>query len=231
MGNTYPKAGAVDSSNSGVPDYYDRLRETTVFEEQALFNHGSASIDHDGMPARIALLNVTPSFFRVLRVPAALGRSFTEDEGEVGKEKEVILSNALWHTQFGGDPHAVGRDIRLDGQPYTIVGVMPRELQVVHPGVMLWRPLAFTAEERSDKHRHSNNYENIARLKAGGTLEQAQAQIDALNTANLDRFPQYKESSSSMRASAPSCRAGTIAWSRAPSPLSISSGAAPFSFS
>ncbi len=193
MANAYPKAGAGDPSNSGVPDYYDRLRDMSVFEEQALFNHASLSVDQEGTPARLDVLNVTPSFFRLLRVPAALGRTFTEEEGEVGNEKKVVLSDAFWHRQFGGDAGVVGRDIRLDGQPYTIVGVMPKEIQVLHPSVALWRPLAFTAEQRSDSNRHSNNYENLGRLKPGATLEQAQSQVDALNAANLERFPQYKE--------------------------------------
>jgi predicted permease len=193
MANAYPKAGAGDPSNSGVPDYYDRLRETSVFDEQALFNHASLSVDQDGAPARVDALNVTPSFFRLLRVPAALGRTFTNEEGEVGNEKKVVLSDAFWRGQFGGDPGAVGRDIRLDGQPYTIVGVMPKAIQALHPSVTLWRPLAFTAEQRSDNNRHSNNYENLARLKPGATLEQARSQVDALNAANLERFPQYKE--------------------------------------
>jgi putative ABC transport system permease protein len=193
MANAYPRAGVVDTSNSGVPDYYDRLRETTVFEEQALFNQASVTVDQDGRPARLATLNVTPSFFRVLRIPAAFGRTFTDDEGEKGNDKKIVLSDALWHSQFGADTGVVGRDLRLDGQPYTIVGVMPKAMEVLHPSVLLWRPLAFTPEERSDARRHSNNYGNIGRLKPGATVQQAQAQIDALNAANLERFPQYKE--------------------------------------
>jgi predicted permease len=193
MANAYPKAGAADTSSSGVPDYYDRLRETQVFEAQALFSHASLSVDQEGAPTRIDALNVTPSFFRLLRIAPALGRAFTDEEGEVGNEKKVVLSDAFWRRQFGAAPDVVGRDIRLDGQPYTIVGVMPREMQVLHPSVTLWRPLAFTAEQRSDSNRHSNNYENVARLKPGATIEQAQSQIDALNAANLERFPQYKE--------------------------------------
>ena len=58
---------------------------------------------------------------------------------------------------------------------------------------MLWRPLAFTAEQKADAQRHNNNFQNIGRLKPGASLQQAQAQIDALNAANLERFPQYKE--------------------------------------
>ena len=88
MSNQYPKAGAGDSSNSGVPDYYDRLRDVTVFEEQALFNTSSVSLGQDGLPARIRVVNVTPSFFRLMRRAPALGRPFTERGGRDRQRKE-----------------------------------------------------------------------------------------------------------------------------------------------
>ncbi len=193
MSNQYPGAGASDSSNSGVPDYYDRLRETSVYDEQALFNTGSVSLDEDGRPVRVEVMNVTPSYLRVMRTAPALGRPFTNEEGEPGSEKKVLLSDGLWRSLFAADPGAVGKDLRIDGQPYTVVGVMPRAFEALAPGVSLWRPLAFTAEEKSDERRHSNNWWNVGRLKAGATPRQAQAQVDALNAANLERFPQYKE--------------------------------------
>jgi predicted permease len=192
-GNAYPGAGAVVGTNSGVPDYYDRLRETTVFEEQALYNSRNQSIDQNGTPTRVRVTQATPSFFRLLRVAPAIGRTFTDQEGEPGNEMKVVLSYALWQSQFGGDPQAVGKDIRLDGVPYTVVGVMPKGFYFVNPEVMMWRPLAFTPQQRSDQQRHNNNFENIGRLKPGATIQQAQQQIDALNAANLDRFPQYKK--------------------------------------
>jgi predicted permease len=191
--NLYPKAGAVDQGGSGVPDFYDRLRDTNVFEEQALFNTRNVSIDQNGTPAQIRVMNVTPSFFRLVRVGPQLGRIFSENEGETGNEKKIILSYALWQTQFGGDPHVVGRDLPLDGQPYTIVGVMPRDFAFLNPKVMLWRPFAFTPKQKADDQRHNNSWQNIARLKPGATVQRAQAQIDAINARNLDRFPQYKE--------------------------------------
>ncbi len=193
MGNAYPGAGAVVGTNAGVPDYYDRLRETTVFEEQALYNSRNQSIDQNGTPTRVRVTQATPSFFRLLRVAPAIGRTFTDQEGEPGNEMKVVLSYALWQSQFGGDPQAVGKDIRLDGVPYTVVGVMPKGFYFVNPEVMMWRPLAFTPQQRSDQQRHNNNFENIGRLKPGATIQQAQQQIDALNAANLDRFPQYKK--------------------------------------
>jgi predicted permease len=193
MANAYPGAGAEIASSSGVPDYYDRLRETTVFEEQALYNGRNQSIDQSGTPTRVRVTQATPSFFRLLRVAPAIGRTFSEQEGEPGNDKKVVLSYGLWQSQFGRDPQAVGKDIRLDGQPYTIVGVMPKGFYFLNPNVMLWTALAFTADQKSDARRHSNGHQNIGRLKPGATIQQAQQQIDALNAANLDRFPQYKE--------------------------------------
>ncbi len=194
MGNAYPGAGASAAAggNSGVPDYYDRLRETDVFEEQAVFNGANQSIDQNGTPLRVRVTRVSPSFFRLLRIPPALGRTFSEAEGEVGNEKKVVLSYALWQSQFGGDPSVVGKDIRMDGQPFTVVGVMPKGFYFLNPNVMLWRPLAFTQQQKSDEQRHSNNFQNIGRLKPGASIQVAQQQIDAINARNLEKFPALK---------------------------------------
>ncbi|MFI5179011.1 MAG: ABC transporter permease, partial [Vicinamibacterales bacterium] len=193
MGNAYPGAGAEFGTSSGVPDYYDRLRDTTVYEEQALYNTRSQSVEQNGTPTRILAAQVTPSFFRLLRVSAAIGRTFTEAEGEPGNDKKIVLSYALWQSLLGGDLQAIGKDVRLDGVPFTVVGVMPKGFSFVNADVLMWRPLAFTPEDKADARRHSNNYQNIARLKAGAAIEQAQQQINALNAANLERFPQYRE--------------------------------------
>src|SRR6185369_2632072 len=94
---------------------------------------------------------------------------------------------------FGGDPNVAGREVRLSGRPYVVVGVMPADFLFVQPEARFWVPLAFTAQQKSDDNRHSNNFFNVGRLKPGATLTQAQMQVDALNNANLDRFPQFKQ--------------------------------------
>ncbi len=104
MSNLYPNGGVVDSPNSGVPDYYDRLRAVSVLQDQALFNHTNVAVGQDGRPKRILVANVTPSYFRVFPVRPEHGRTFAEPEGEVGNEKKVLLSQALWRSLFGGDP-------------------------------------------------------------------------------------------------------------------------------
>ena len=118
-----------------------------------MFNSSNVAVDESGAPTQISIMNVTPSFFRVSSKSPRLGRPFTDAEGEVGNTKKLILSDALWHTLFGGDPSAVGRDVHLDGQPYTVVGVMSRDFAFLNPNVMAWRPLAFTPERRSDSER------------------------------------------------------------------------------
>jgi putative ABC transport system permease protein len=192
MGNAYPGAGSPVPSNSAVPDYFDRLREMDVFEEQAVYNGGTQSIDQNGVPIRIRINRVTPSFFRLLRVRPALGRTFGEEAGLVGNDTTAVISYALWQSQFGGDATAVGKELRLDGQPVTVIGVMPKDFYFLSPDVLLWRPLAFTPEQQSDEQRHSNNFQNIGRLKPGATIARAQQEVDAINARNLERFPALK---------------------------------------
>jgi predicted permease len=191
MANQYPGAGVELGGQSGAADYYDRLRETTVFSEQAMYNSSDVSVDQNGTPTRVRVMNVTPSFFRLLGIAPQYGRIFQDSEGEIGSENKVLLSHALWQSAFGGDPQMIGRDVRVDGQPYAVVGILPRSFSFLRDDVMLWRPLAFTPQRKEQ--RHSNNWYNIGRLKPGATMQQAQEQIDALNRANLDRFPQYKQ--------------------------------------
>ncbi|NJL28951.1 MAG: hypothetical protein HC897_14215, partial [Thermoanaerobaculia bacterium] len=190
--NSYPGAG-VPRASTGVPDYYDRLRALDVFEEQALYNFRGRSLEMQGLPERIRGMQVTPSFFRLLRAKPELGRTFTEAEGEIGNHQKVVLRHGLWQQLFSGRTDAVGQNLRIDGEPYEVVGVMPASFRFTDPETRLWTARAFTDEQKSDDRRHSNNGEMIGRLLPGRTLEQAQAQIDALNASNLERFPQMRE--------------------------------------
>ncbi len=191
MANRYPKAGADFGYNSASGDYYDRLRDVHAFSDQALFRTTGQTIEIQGLPERAAGMITTPSLFRLLRVSPAYGRAFTEAEGEPGANHKAILNDGLSRQIFGSPQAALGRDVRIGGQPFTVVGVMPAGFNFINPDVRLWTPAAFTADEREV--HHSNNWQSIGRLKAGATLEQAQAQVDAVNRANLDRFPNLKE--------------------------------------
>ena len=190
--NSYPRAGVAKAS-SGVPDYYDRLAQTDVFEELALYQFRGLTVGGEGRAERLTGLAGRPSLFRLVRAQPHRGRIFTEAEGEIGAERKAIISYALWQRQFAAQDSAIGTSIRLNGQPYEIVGVMRPDFHWMDSDVDLWIPLAFGPEERSDDARHSNSWTMVGRLKPGASVQQAQQQIDALNARNLERFPALKE--------------------------------------
>jgi len=194
MYNAYPGAGLADGRGStGVPDYFDRLRETDVFQEQALYNTRGVTLSGTGDAQRVRSMVGTPSLLRLLQVQPIRGRLFTDEEGEEGKTSKAILTYQSWQEWFGGQESAIGSDLRLNGMPFTVVGVLPRGFTFLDPEVRFWTPTSFTAQEKSDESRHSNNWSYIGRLKPGATVEQARQQVDALNRRNLDRFPNLKE--------------------------------------
>ena len=191
MSNDYPNAGFTGGNYSSSGDYYDRLREMTVFESQALFQGRNQTVEINGSPQQIRGMLVTPSWFPLLRVSPVIGRPFTEEEGEVGRDQEVILGYGLWEELYAGDKAVLGRTLRISDRPYTVVGVMPPKFNFIEPEVRLWMPLAFTAKEKTV--HHNNNWFHIGRLKPGATMQQAQAQVNSLNQENLGRFPEMKQ--------------------------------------
>ncbi len=150
MWNSYPAAmsdGGSGRGSNGVPDYYDRRALTEVFEDVAAYNYQGRSLDLDGTPQRVTARAVTPSFFGLLRAGAGVGRTFAEEEAEPGNDKVAVLSHGLWQ-QLGGDRATVGRDLRIDGEPYTVIGVMAQDFVFLDPEIRLWTPLAFDRERR-----------------------------------------------------------------------------------
>ena len=154
-------------SANGVPDYYDRLRETHVFEEQALYDTRGVTIGIEGDPQRVTSMVARPSLLRMLRARPTRGRIFREEEGDQGNDRKVVLTDALWQQLYGGADSALGRELRINGVPHEIVGILPPEFHFASPDIKLWTPLSFSAEEKSDDSRHSNNWSMIARLKPG----------------------------------------------------------------
>ena len=205
LGDVYPTVTPNDIVANTVPAYFDRLEALTAFESQAMFTYWFDTLAIDGKAQELRGMRATPSLFRVLQVQPALGRTFTDAEGEVGSERKIILSHGLWQRLSGGDPAAVGKDVRLGwtGQPYTIVGIMPRGFSFFQMGsdgharsegdeIQFWLPLAFTAAQRSDDARTRYGFFHIGRLGPGATIEQVRAQVAALNARMFARFPQFR---------------------------------------
>ncbi len=188
VSNSYPGAGAPRGSNGAV-DFFERRANVSAFEEVAAFQGSGSTLGDLGAPERVASLRVTPSFFPLLGVHPAVGRGFLEEEMEVGNHLSVVLSHGAWQEYFAGSADVLGREVRIDGRPHTIVGVMDERFAVPgRPEARLYLPLAFGEEERSLDNWHSNNYDILARLAPGATIEQARAQNLALNDALIERW-------------------------------------------
>ncbi len=190
--NSYPNAGAP-RAEAAVPDYFDRLRDVTAFDEQAVYRRQDMTLGATEGAQRIRAVRATPSFFRLVHAVPLQGQLFTESDGEEGQERKVLLSHDFWRRQLGGDPGAVGRDLRLNGVNYTIKGVLPPRFKFLWQEIDVWVPAAFTAREKSDDSRHSNNWQMIGRLKPGADVSLVQQQVDAINARNDERFPQFHQ--------------------------------------
>jgi predicted permease len=207
IGDVYPTITPNDILSNDVPSYFDRLTAVDTLAEQALFTFWFDTIVINGVAEEMRGMRVSPSLFPLLRVPPALGRTFSEAEAEIGAEQKIVLSHGLWQRLYGGDPAVIGTDVRLGwtGRRYTIVGVMPPgfaffdrgddgHAQSSTRGVQFWIPLALTAAQKSDGARTRYGYFHIGRLRAGATVDQVQAQIDAVHAAIVKRFPEFRYS-------------------------------------
>jgi predicted permease len=190
--NSYPNAGVLRTGSS-VPDHFDRKRAVTAFDEIATYRHRRLTVGEPGSKRLVSAIATTPSLLRLLRAEPIEGRIFTDEDGELGNDDNALLTYPLWQELYGGSLEVIGREIRVNGSPRTIVGVLPDRFLFLDPDIRLFVPQAFTEEDKADESRHSNNWEMIARLAPGATLEQAQSQLDALNATNLERFPEMKE--------------------------------------
>jgi predicted permease len=186
--NTYPLMGLPQASVS-IPDYLDRTTQAPAVEDATLFTQRSLSLAEGGQPEQLRALRVTPSFFSTLGRTPALGRAFTEADAEPGADQFAILTNGLWTTRFAADPSVVGRDVRLDGVPHRVVGVLPADFDLPSRDISLLVPFSFTARDRSDESRGSEFSAMIARLAPGATREQLDAQMATIVSRKLDRLP------------------------------------------
>jgi predicted permease len=186
-------AGAgVERAGTSVPNYMDRAALTHTFDSVALYRPRGLDAGDAGTVERLAAQQVTPSFFTVLRATPARGRFFSEAESQDGQGNVVVISHDYWTGKLGGREDVIGQDLRLNGRPYRIVGVTAQRFVFLDPEVKVWIPSTFTAEQKAEDARYSQDHDAIARLAQGASLQQAQTQADALTAANLERAGSLK---------------------------------------
>jgi predicted permease len=176
--NVYPKMNLFDAGSS-IPDYLDRRSGVDALEDLALYTGSSFNLSQDGAPQRLVGIRTTASLFSTLGVGASLGRTFGEDAEALGQDRVAVLSHTSWQNLFASDPQILNQEVRLNGDAYKIVGVMPEGFAFPNKEVQLWVPFAFTEEQRSDEERGNEFSGSIGRLAPGATVEQLNAQLRA----------------------------------------------------
>jgi putative ABC transport system permease protein len=168
-----------------VPDFVD-LRERSRTLDVAATRYTSFNLSEGDRPERLSGVQVSSNFFRMLGVQPARGRAFTLEEEVPGRHQVAIISDGLWQRRFGGDPDVLGRVVLLDGEQYTIVGVMPPKFWFLRPGTEIWVPFYITGDE----HRNSHYIGVRARLRSGATPEQAQVETERIAGQLAAEYPE-----------------------------------------
>lgn len=184
--HSYPKINLPRASVMpyALGYYKEHLKSYSSLAAETMWR-GPQNLTVDGETQRVNTVLVSANFFSTLGVKPTLGRSFTSEEDQPGKNREVVLSYGLWKQQYGSDPQIVGRTLSLDSLNYTIIGVMPKGFQMPS-GAGLWTPLAFTPQESQSTHEY---LDVIGRLKPGVRQAQAEAELANISSQLLRQFP------------------------------------------
>ena len=175
-------AGDVSAGN-----FVDWQAMNGVFDAMAALSWRSFNLSTDDAPERVLGVEASHEFFDVLGVQPALGRGFLPEEDAPGRQHVMVLSHELWVERFAADPAVVGREVRINSLPYTVVGVMPSGFDPFTNDERLWVPIAFTPERRQ---MHDEHYLTVvALLRRGVTLEQAQSEMTGIGNVLSERYP------------------------------------------
>ena len=192
----YPEAGRIvrvlERLPTGQPNglstlnYVDFANENAVFEHMAAEAGWRATLTGGDEPVAIPGARVSAHYFDIFGVKAALGRTFLAGEDRPGNHRVVLLSHALWEGRFGSDAAMLGRPLLLDGEGYTVVGVLPKGGPFDRTAAQIWAPLAFDAAAMTRNFRWLGA---TAKLKPGVTLEKARAEMEVIGQRLATAYP------------------------------------------
>jgi putative ABC transport system permease protein len=167
-------------------DYQEWKRRSASFQHLEAWSGATFNVATAERPEQVQAALMTPGFFRMTGTPMWLGRDFLAEEGEVGKDHVVVMTHRIWSQYFDADPKIIGQQIRMNGEPYTVVGVASPGIRDRQPS-QLMLPLAFKPEQVNHQMRWLRV---MGRLKEGVSLQQANAELQAISRQLAVEFPQ-----------------------------------------
>jgi putative ABC transport system permease protein len=170
-------------------NYLDWARQSRSFESMAAQTGGALSYTGGGEPRSLRAGIVSAPYFDVFGVKAALGRTFAGGEDQPGHDKVVVLTHRLWTSLFGADPQVIGRQILLNAEPHTVIGVLPGASEFDRRPADVWIPLVVPTNAARDYHYLIA----VARLKRGVSVEQAQAEMSSIAAGIAELYPAIKK--------------------------------------
>ncbi len=168
----------VPQMSISYPNFLDWQEQNKVFDGIAAMQFQSMNLTGADEPERLAGRNVSANFFAVLGVRPLLGRAFAPEEDRPGASRVCVLSNGLWQRRFGSDPNLVGKQLTLNGENYTVIGVLPQSYRFGTP-TDIFAPIGLKADTMTERGSHPGIYA-IARLKQGVTVDEARTEIIGL---------------------------------------------------
>ena len=200
---THPfgKRIGVEQLPGSNADFLDWQEQSNLFEGMSMIDSWGGNLTGGDTPEHIDGAKISVNLFSLLRAQPMLGSDFNLEHAQPGNEHAVILSHSLWQRRFGSDANVVGRQIQIDGQPFTVQGVMgpgfvfPKDVGLPNyfsfAETEMWLPIALTAGQRAN--RGSHHIAVIARLKPDATLEQAQSQLAGIAKHVEERNPEQSK--------------------------------------
>jgi putative ABC transport system permease protein len=181
------KWGPNAMANVSVGNYVDWHAQAKSFEHLSAMQFASFNLNEGETPERVFGAYSTWNYLPTFGIRPALGRTFTADEDQPGREQVVILSHELWQRSFAGDSAILGKEIRINQRPHVVIGIMPEGFDPALAQEQLWVPAAYSPERKA---MHDEHYLNVyGLLKRSVTKEQAQREMDAIAKIMQERFP------------------------------------------
>jgi putative ABC transport system permease protein len=182
-----------DTRVLSAADFLDWQRSAHAFDDLAAYRRRDVRLTGGDRADRVRGAQVTPNFFAVLGARAAIGRVFGPVDGEHGGDPVAVLGHGLWQERFQSDPGVIGRSIRIDGDAYTVIGVLPHDFHFTLLGpINVWTPLGFSPVEAVD--RRARSLTGVGRLRPGYTIDQARHELSEIARRLSENYPQTNAS-------------------------------------